>query len=103
MKGAANDVHSSRGGIYILGSNQVNGKVHWIQEGGLNALWYDNKNWKIGLIKNIGSGICGIYSKDNSVWPHENTSWKYMKDGKWIETTDLIILSVPGTYFQNLF
>ena len=104
LKGAAKDIHSSTGGIYILRSNQVNSKAHWIQNGGLNALWYDKDHgdWSIGDIGNLGSATVKIYSPDNSVGPLEATIWKYANNGEFIETTNLIILSVPGIFHNVL-
>ena len=101
LKGAAKDIHSNTGGIYILEYNQFNGKPYWIHEKRLNAIWYDkvHGDWSIGDIKNLGSATVKMYSPDDSVFPQEATTWKYADDGEFIETTDLIILSVLGMYY----
>ena len=83
-------------GTYILETDLVNGKAHWIQDSisKLYALWYDKKygDWNIGKIGNLGSSTASIYSPDNSSGPHEATTWKYTNGSKWIESTDIAIL-----------
>ena len=94
MKGAAKDVWHNLEGTYILGTNLVNGKAHWIQEGGSNALWHYKKYrfWLIGNIDKLGRLKASIYSPDDSIGPLEATTWKYLDNGKWIESTDIAIL-----------
>ena len=100
MKDAAKDAQWSRKGIYILGPNKVNGKHHWIQEGGSNALWYNPLGfWMIGTKDNLGEDMGGIYSSDGSAGPLEAKTWKYNNGEpyKWIDGSDMITLS------SNLF
>ena len=91
LKAAAKDAQSFTEGIYILGSNQVNGKAYWLHKNGSCALWYENENWNIGGIENLGSDLVAIYSLDDSVAPHKATTWIYhTDDDEWIETNDLV-------------
>ena len=103
LKGAAKEAHSSRAGIYILHPDDVNGKEHWVQQGGSNALWYDKtlQNWKIGKKDNLGSSTGGIKS-DDSITPLETTIWKYTKNDTWIEASGEIILSPGNTYLIKI-
>ena len=118
LEGKAKNIYSSREGIYILGSHQVNGKAYWIQKGGSNALWHGKENpyWFIGVMKNLGEDWdrSSIHSNDDSsVGPLEATStWKCWKPpsrdiygnidyGHWIEAT--VLMSILGTYiFDNI-
>ena len=88
MKGDAKYAQSTREGAYILTSNLINGKPHWIQNSKRNAIWYniDFGVWNIGLLKNLGSIKTGIVSLDstNNTSPIEATTWAYVKNGKWI-------------------
>ena len=100
LNGAAKDTQSGVEGIYSLGSEFVNGKAYWLQEGCLNVLWYDNyERWIIGDIIYIGRDTSFSYveawTTDDSVGPLEATTWEYFED-EWIEATDLIILSASG-------
>ena len=100
LLGAAKKAQFSREGIYILQPDDVNGKKHWIKQGGSNALWYGKKGyWNIGPLWNCGSDTAGLIS-NVSIGPLEATTWKYVTydqcigdDHVWIEATDLIILS----------
>ena len=98
LKDAAKDAQGYRKGIYILGPNKVNGKHHWIQEGGSNALWYSPSGlWKIGPKDSLGKDMAGILSSDGSAGPLEANTWKYYNGDKWIDCSDMITLS------SNLF
>ena len=97
--GAAKDAQSSVEGTYILGPNLINGKPHWLQEGGSNAIWEklgEKGYWIIGGIHLLGERYSNsLKSSHASVGPLEVTKWKYLHDGwKWSETTDVAIL--PG-------
>ena len=80
-------------GIYILETDLVNGKAHWIQDSKENALWYDIwlGGWNIGWINKLGSIDADIHSPDNSVGPLEATNWTYYSNNDWIESTDISI------------
>ena len=94
LKGEAKALHSSKAGLYILGSNEVDGKSHWLQDSGTNAIWYDKKNgnWDIGDQENIGSNIAGIHTSQDVAGPQEATTWKYHSGGdKWIISDDISI------------
>ena len=110
LKGAAKHAQSSYEGIYNLGTNLVNAKAYWIQEGGSKALWNDKKtkHWRIGKSKHLGnSSGHRIYSPDKAVGPLEATTWKYYKKytfGKhgWIKAGADIVIA-QGTYFDTVF
>ena len=102
LKGEAKDVQGTRVGLYILGLNEVNGKSHWLQDSGTNAIWYDKPNgdWNIGHQDGIGniSAKIGIYTTDDVAGPQEAKEWKYSKGGKWITSDDILVNSFePGT------
>ena len=90
MSGGAKDAQSRREGIYKLSLDLVNGKSHWMHEGGSHALWFEKTigNWIIGTKDNIGSTIRGLESNVTEEEPQDATIWKYYKDKKWIESND---------------
>ena len=90
LTGGAKDAHSSKAGYYILGPDIVNGKPHWLQDPGTNAIWYDGKShWIIALHWNLGTDKAWIVSPDNVAGPQEATKWQYYND-KWIKSNDII-------------
>ena len=93
LKGEAKDAQGTRAGFYILGPNSVNGRSHWLQDSGTNAIWYykQNGNWKIGDQDDIGSSKAGIYTSEDVAGPQEATTWEYLSDGKWIISDDISI------------
>ena len=100
LKGEAKDAQSSKVGLYILGTKEVNGRSHWLQDSGVNAIWYDKANgdWNIGSKDKIGSDISGIYSTVDVAGPQEAKKWKYVKNGKWFPSDDILVdIFVPGT------
>ena len=46
----------------------------------------------IGNIKYLGGLKANIYSPDDSLGPLEATTWKYLDNGKWIDSADIAIL-----------
>ena len=83
-------------GIYNLSPKLVNGKAHWLQESGPNAIWSDNyfKNWKIGHVSNLGGSKCKILTNRNTGrdLPTKAFPWKYYtKNGGWTESEDIIV------------
>ena len=95
LKGKAKDAQGSRAGLYILGPNEVNGKSHWLQDSGINAIWYDKANgdWNIGSQEGIGgSKNIGLYTTEDVAGPQEAQVWKYAKDGKWITSEEDILV-----------
>ena len=93
LKGKAKDAQGNKAGLYLLGPNEVNGKSHWLQDSGINAIWYDkpNGNWKIGIQKNIGSDFSGLKTSEDVAGPQEATTWQYYSGGKWIISDDILI------------
>lgn len=100
LTGGAKDAHSSKAGYYILGPDIVNGKPHWLQDPGTNAIWYDGKShWIIALHWNLGTDKAWIVSPDNVAGPQEATKWQYYND-KWIKSNDIIVEGQKPTYSQ---
>ena len=101
LKGEAKDIQSNRPGIYILGPNVVNGKSHWLQDTGANAIWHDKEveTWKIGYKDDLGSSLAGIQSTDDLGGPQDVKTWKYYTGVKWITSDDILVdtLVEPGT------
>ena len=102
LKGEAKVAQSSKAGIYTLGPDLVNGKSHWLQDPGSNAIWYDKRfeNWKIG--SNLGSSSASIISYDDVAGPQVATTWKYYNK-EWIAflpSDDIFVDTFvePGTY-----
>ena len=81
LRGRAETCQSSKAGTYILQSTDVNGKKHWLAENSNNAIWYfadsqsKNARWMIGLKKNLGKNLGGIFSPDDTATPYEATTW----------------------------
>ena len=83
-------------GIYILASTKVNGKPHWLQEGGTEAIWFDPvwTNWKLGSKSYLGGSKAKILTiKDSAegMLPHEITPWRYLINGTWTYSDDIIV------------
>ena len=76
---------SESDGIYVLNSSSVNGKPHWLQENGSDAIWYDkNGHWNIGYESSLGqSRAKAISTKSQSNLPHELTPWEYYVNSTW--------------------
>ena len=102
LKSYAQTLVPKMAGLYILGPNEVNGKSHWLQDSGSNAIWYDKPNgdWKIGHQDGIGnsSAPISIYTTEDVAGPQEAKEWKYLKGGKWITSDDILVNTFePGT------
>ena len=107
LKGEAKDAQSSREGIYILGPNLVNGKSHWLQNSGTNAIWYtkDKRHWHIADQVHLGNDRAGIFSSEELAGPQEATTWKYYNGDKWIISDDILVdtYAEPGMlYIHNM-
>ena len=109
LKGEAKDAQGTKAGLYLLGPNKVNGKSHWLQDPGTNAMWYDkpNESWKIGpkigTQKNIGSDVSGIKTSEDVAGPQEAKTWQYISDGKWIISDDILVFTFkPGMYINTM-
>ena len=98
LKGEAKDAQSTRAGLYILGSTTVNGKSHWLQDSGTNAIWYDKPKgyWKIGTQDNIGnsSAVIAIHNTEDVAGPQEAKVWKYANGGKWVTSEEDILVDI---------
>ena len=84
-------------GNYILASTKVNGKPHWLQEGGADAIWFDpvNNNWKLGSQSILGNafGAKILTMKDSAEerLPNEITPWLYLVKGTWTYSNDIVV------------
>ena len=105
LKGKPKDLQGTRAGLYILGPNEVNGKSHWLQDSGANALWYDKANgdWNIGDQENIGSTKSSIHTSEDVAGPQEATTWKYFSGSKFIVSDDILVDTFkPGMYTNRV-
>ena len=105
LKGKPKDFQGTRAGLYILGPNEVNGKSHWLQDSGANALWYDKANgdWHIGDQENIGSTKSSIYTSEDVAGPQEATTWQHYSGGKWNISDDILVDTVKtGIYINRM-
>ena len=99
LKGEAKDAQGARAGFYTLGPTSVNGRSHWLQDSGTNAIWYDKQNgdWNIGILDDIGTSKASIYTSENVAGPQEATTWQYHSGGKFIVSDDILVDSFkPG-------
>jgi len=83
-------------GTYILAPNLLNDKPYWLKEAGLQAIWYDKvfKNWKIGDQSDLGTTTSRLLTTKGTAdtgLPHEVTPWKYLVNGAWTASTDIVI------------
>ena len=105
LKGEAKDAQGARAGFYTLGPNSVNGRSHWLQDSGTNAIWYDkpNENWNIGKQDGIGSSTASIYTPQDVAGQQEATTWKYISGGKWTISNDILVSTFkPGMYITRM-
>ena len=100
LKGGAKDAQSSRAGIYILGPNTVNGKSHWLQDSGKNAIWYYKGHWNIANHRYLGSHQASIYSPEDVAGPQDATTWKYY-NRKWITSKDIFVEGIKSKIFSQ--
>ena len=105
LKGKPKDFQGTRAGLYILGPNEVNGKSHWLQDSGTNAIWHDKPNgdWNIGTQDDIGNSSASvfIYTTEDVAGPQKAKVWKYGKSGKWIISDDILV-ETPGMYINMM-
>ena len=76
-------------GIYNLSAKHVNGKAHWLQESGPNAIWSDKyfQNWKIGHVSNFGGSKCKMLTNRNTGRDLTTKAfpWKYYTKKWWMD------------------
>ena len=96
LKGEAKNALYSLAGIYVLGTDLVNGKSHWLQDSGSNSIWYDDKKgtWNIAAQDYLGSEKANIYSHNDVSGPQVATTWHYYVG--WTTSDDILV--EPGTY-----
>ena len=102
LKGEAKDARPKEAGIYSLGLNTVDGKLHWLKDSGKRAIWYNKHtgSWNIGSQDGIGKRLApvSIYTFEDVAAPQEATTWHYTSGGKWIMSEDILVdTSEPGT------
>ena len=97
IKGEAKELKISSGvpGIYVLGLNSINGKLHWLQESGSNAIWYGKCGWNIGSQDEIGSDFGAIATPERVGSPQLATTWFYHDGSKISQLEDVLV--EPGT------
>ena len=102
LKGEAKEVQAVTAGIYILGSNTVNGKSHWLQDPGSNAIWFhkEKEAWIIGREDDLGGTRADLGSFDKVASPQKATTWQYNNYGIWTISDDILVDTFvePGTY-----
>ena len=108
LKGALENSMDFVEGLYTLGSNQINGKPHWIQdeeywiEDRGMAIWYKENHWNIGNIEDLGSSNVIMYSSGDAVGPYESSTWHYFNydEDAWscFETNNVLILPTQGIF-----
>ena len=71
LNGDVLEKQSSRQGNYTLAEGLVNGFPNWNQQDGKNAIWSVlSSYWMVGLKKDLGNPLGGIYVQfDSKVWP----------------------------------
>ena len=82
-------------GVYYANFGTINGRAHYTsKEGGL-AIWYDSKNWAIGLesvqvFKDVEENWNGVFhfvsSKENCPNNLDPWTWKYRDGYVWENT-----------------
>ena len=92
LQGEAKVVQFNSPGIYVLGPNAVNGKSHWLQDPGPNAIWFDKEkeSWNVGNQDGIGGSVAGIASFDKVTSPQKATNWQYSNNG-WTKSDDILV------------
>ena len=103
IKGKTKDAQVSNGvpGIYVLGPNSINGKSHWLQESGSNAIWHGIIGWGIGSKDAmVSSRWASIISFEYVASPQLATTWKYFDGSKFTQLEDVLV--EPGTYIFNI-
>ena len=83
LDGKVKEVHSSRAGIYNIGSPEVNGYSHWVkveENTKDQAIWYSKDSWIVGTKENLGTSTGGIIGPKNQTdYPHEiSDGWRFI-------------------------
>ena len=92
LKNEVKDKWSTSEGIYNLAATLENGKSHWLQEGGTDAIWYNdiNKRWMLG--GTLDGTKAKMFTRKGAAEtrdPQEAT-WMYKaKNSSWIPTNDI--------------
>ena len=101
LKGEVKDAQPNMAGTYVLEPKPENGKSHWLQYDGSNAIWYDSKygDWNIGHQDNLGSAKASIYSVEDVAGPQVATTWQYLNGKQFIPSDDIFVDTFvePGT------
>ena len=99
IKGEAKELKVSSGvpGIYVLGPNSINGKSHWLQESGSNAIWYGKYGWSIGSQNAmVSSRLASMISFEYVASPQLATTWEYFDGSKFSQLEHVLV--EPGTF-----
>ena len=105
LKGEVKDAQPNIAGTYVLEPKLENGKSHWLQHTGTNAIWWYKKNkfWAIGPQDN--RTIVSIISFDNVASPEEATTWQYVDALEKLIISDNILVDTfveKGTYKYDI-
>ena len=111
INGEAKDALTGFAGIYIHDPKLVNGKSHWLQNPGSNAIWYHrsiigrSEDWNIGSKKDLGTIVNnpGIIISEIDVagaGPQDAKTWKYVNQFIASTSEDIKVDEIiePGTY-----
>lgn len=62
---------------------QIHGQFYWIKKGENKAIWkYDDGDWLIGSISDLGGNTCYMYYAGREKFPFEALNgWKFGNDG----------------------
>ena len=101
LKREAKNLHGDLEGIYVLRTEIINGKSHWVHESGFYAIWYGKQPsvWVVGDLNDLGSPTGWIISYDDVASPQEATTWEYYIDDniEFVESNDILVDALPGT------
>ena len=102
LKREPKNLQTNLEGIYVLRTEIINGKSHWVHESELTAIWNGNNEtspfWMIGDLSDLGgSEIARVISADDVASPQEATTWQLRIDGSFVESNDILVDSFPGT------
>ena len=100
MSGIVRTLHSEYAGVYELAESLINGYYYWLQQNGVNAVWFNRvlSNWKIGPKSKLGENFGVGGPKGQDMMPNEiskNSRWLYLTNG-WIQAdpSDVIFKAI---------
>ena len=97
-------------GIYLLAPNSINGRSHWLQESGSNAIWnfiyYKGEGvtysaWGIGSQDDIGKTNTDLTSVDDAAGPQKPSYWRNWNGKDFIKIYDILVQSGTCIHHTN--